>query len=324
MSLIKSHPDIEFKPDFENGYICPLCFDPFFEKDLDSKSKNPLTVEDVPPKSLGGNPKILTCKDCNSKSGHLLDNHLLKRLKELDAREFLPNSEYKTTFSRNGNKANGTVKIDKDGKVVFDIQPQRSDPKSTNRFINDVFPPRKIYNPLFHHYEKQFEQYKTKKFSVKFPENSNIRRSEVALLRIGYLLAFSILGNAFLINGALFKVREQILNPDKIILPKVFWLKYDFPKDLLGINIIKSPKELMCFVAIFNLKTESKIRQFAIALPGPSTPGIDIYKNIEKLLCQGDGYQHIRIEHIPDDDFVKRMDIAWGAHGYWQKYTDGD
>lgn len=320
MSLIKSHPDITFKPDFENGYVCPLCFDPFFENDLNLTSKNPLTLEDVPPKSLGGNPKILTCKDCNSKSGHILDNHLLQSLKELDAKEFLPNSEYKTTFSRNGNQANGTVKIDKDGKIVFDIQPQRSNPKSTNSFMKDVFPPITFYNPLFHP-EKQFEQYKTNEFSIKFPNNSNERRSEVALLRIGYLLAYSIFGSGFLINGALFKVREQILNPDKDILPKVFWIKYEFPENMLGMNIIKSPKELMCFVAIFKLKTKSKERQFAIALPGPSSPGIEIYENIEKLLCTGDGFRHIEIEHIPDIDFVKNLDNAWGAHLFWQKLT---
>lgn len=324
LSIIQSHPEIRFEPDFENGYICPLCFDPFFKSDLNPQSKNPLTIEDVPPKSLGGKPKILTCKDCNSKSGHLLDNHILQRLKEIDAREFLPNSQYKTTFSRNGNKANGTVKIDEDGKVTFDIQPQRSDPKLTHHFMKDVFPPRTIYNPIFHP-EKQFEPYKTNEFTVKLPENSNERRSEVALLRIGYLLAFSILGNAFLINGPLFGVREQILNPDKEILPKVFWINYEFPNEMLGINLIKEPKELRCFVAIFNLKTESKIRQFAIALPGPSTPGIKIYENIEKLLCAGKfGFQNIKIEHFPDLDFVKSPEYAWGAHWYWQKITDED
>jgi hypothetical protein len=281
LSLIKSHPEISFKPDFEDGYICPLCFDPYFESDLSPKSKNPLTLEDVPPKSLGGNPKILTCRECNSKSGHILDNHLLKRLREIDSMEFLPNSEYKTTFSINGHNTNGMVKVDQDGKVVFDIQPKWSNPESTKQFMKDVFPPRTIYNPLFHP-EKQFEQYSTNKFTFKKPSNSDERRGEVALLRIGYLLAFSILGNAFLINGGLIGVREQILNPDKDILPKVFWIKYDFPKELMGINIIKSPKELRCFLAIFNLKTNSKVRQFAIALPGPSTPGIKIYENIDK------------------------------------------
>lgn len=321
LTVIKSHPDVKFKPDFRDGYICPLCFDPFFEEDLDKKSENPLTLEDVPPKSLGGNPKILTCKKCNSESGHILDNNLLNRLKEIDAREFLPNSEYRTTLLRNGHSANALVQVDKNGKIVFDIQPQWSDPKSTNRFIKDVLPPKTIYNPLFHP-EKQFEPYRTNKFSIKMPDGADERRGEVALLRIGYLLAYSILGNAFLINGGLFKVREQILNPDKAILPREFGINYEFREEFIGMNINKSPKELMCYLAIFNLKTKSKIRQFAIALPGPSSPGIEIYNNIGKLLCNEKvGVQNLRIEHIPDMDFVKNLNYAWGAHIFWQKYT---
>jgi hypothetical protein len=86
--------------------------------------------------------------------------------------------------------------------------------------------------------------------------------------------------------------------------------------------VIKSPTELKCFVAIFNLSTESKVRQFSIALPGPSAPGIKIYENIEKLLYNGNGFRHIEIEHIPDFDFVKNLNNAWGAHLYWQKFTD--
>ncbi len=324
LTEIKSHPEISFKPDFDNGYICPICFDPFFESDLSNKSQNPLTIEDVPPKSLGGNPKILTCKKCNSKSGHELDNHSLLRLNEIDAREFLPNSQYKTTFSRGENKANGLVKIDNEGKLIVDIQPQISDPKSTNRFMKDVFPPRTFYSPIFHP-EKQFEPYKTKEFTINLPENSSERRSEVAILRIGYLLAFSIFGNAFLINGPLFGVREQILNPDKKILSPVFWIKFEFPEEMLGMNIIKEPEELRCFVAIFNLTTKSKTRQFAIALPGPSEPGIKIYENIEKTLCVNKkGGQNIEIEHIPDTDFVRNIENAWGSQWYWQKITENE
>jgi hypothetical protein len=99
-------------------------------------------------------------------------------------------------------------------------------------------------------------------------------------------------------------------------------IKYDFPKEMLGINTIKYPKELRCFVSIFNLRTESKVCQFAIALPGPSTPEIKIYENIKKHLCTGNGSRYAQIEHIADIDFVKNLDNAWGTHAYWQKFAD--
>ncbi|WP_312793018.1 hypothetical protein [Sphingobacterium sp.] len=54
LEWVKEHKDVGFEPDFSNGYICPICFDPFFRADLDSKVPNPLTLEDIPPVSLGG------------------------------------------------------------------------------------------------------------------------------------------------------------------------------------------------------------------------------------------------------------------------------
>src|SRR5690348_10203246 len=92
LDWVKEHPSIRFEPDFSKGYICPLCFDVFYEKDLDDSLTNHLTLEDIPPDALGGKPLALTCKKCNSRSGHELDAHLLKNLLIADAKMFLPNS----------------------------------------------------------------------------------------------------------------------------------------------------------------------------------------------------------------------------------------
>src|SRR4051812_31357623 len=93
LEWFKNHPEIKFKPDFSNGCMCPLCLDIFFEGDLDSNIENPLTLEHVPPASLGGKGRLLTCKKCNSISGHDLDAHLLNRLLEMDFHSFLPNAK---------------------------------------------------------------------------------------------------------------------------------------------------------------------------------------------------------------------------------------
>src|SRR5262245_31174488 len=50
------------------GYGCPLCLRIY-------PSPSAFTVEDVPPKSVGGRPLLLTCYDCNSKAGHTIDWH---------------------------------------------------------------------------------------------------------------------------------------------------------------------------------------------------------------------------------------------------------
>ncbi len=322
LEIIKSHPEVKFDPDFQNGYICPLCFDPFFVSDLDYSSPNRLTLEDVPPKSLGGKPKLLTCKKCNSKSGHALDVHLLKKLEEIDAKEFLPNVAYRTSFRSENNKMNGTVEISKDGRLCYDLKPEWSNPEETKRFMEEVFPGFAILDSKPQIMKNQNEAYKSNLYSIEFPKLTNDFRAKVALLRVGYLLSFSLLGNAFLINGNLFKVREQISNPDKKILPRQFGINFEFPEILEGINLIKSPKELRCFLVVFYLKSKSKKRQFAIVLPGPSALGIKIYENLETALANFPNKIHLEIKHIGNHDFVKNIENAWGAQWFWQKYCE--
>jgi hypothetical protein len=149
LEWIKEEPKIEFRPDFSNGYLCPLCFNVFFEKDLQSNLENFLTLEDIPPKSLGGKPRALTCKDCNSTSGHELDVHLLNNLLDIDVNSFLPNSKSNATFELSGNKVNGTIEIAEDGKINLNFQTNRSNPIEANKFISEFEPSKTIYNPLF-------------------------------------------------------------------------------------------------------------------------------------------------------------------------------
>lgn len=323
LEWVKEHPFISIKPDFSNGYICPLCFDVFSEKDLDDSFPNYLTFEDIPPVSLGGKPLALSCKSCNSRSGHELDIQLLKKLLEEDAKLFLPNSQAQTTFELNGNSVNGTLEVDSNGKVIIDLHRQRSNPHQSNQFMKDMFPPRTIYNPMFYPDKALSNQYESPTFRMKFKETSKERRAEIALLRIAYLYAFATLGNGFFINGGLYKVREQILNPEKDILPKVFWLKIPFPKESEGMNIITLPKEMQSFLVIFNLKTASLERQVAIVLPGPSSPSIKVYDFLTNELCVGDGtnFLNCTYEHLPKLDYLRKKELALASNWYWQEYT---
>lgn len=51
-------------------YPCPICLTPFTRDALDDGR---LTAEDIPPKSLGGRPWLLTCKTCNNFAGTSID-----------------------------------------------------------------------------------------------------------------------------------------------------------------------------------------------------------------------------------------------------------
>lgn len=64
------------KPDFDDGILCPLCFRYFLRSDIAR-----ITQEHVPPKSLGGKVKTLTCKECNDTSGFKFDIEWTKKAK---------------------------------------------------------------------------------------------------------------------------------------------------------------------------------------------------------------------------------------------------
>jgi len=51
-------------------YVCPVCRQPFTEQALDGGR---LSIEHVPPQSVGGRELLLTCVDCNNTAGTKLD-----------------------------------------------------------------------------------------------------------------------------------------------------------------------------------------------------------------------------------------------------------
>ena len=51
-------------------YCCPLCL-----RGFDAEHMDHLSIEDVPPRSVGGRPLLLTCRECNNKHGTELDAH---------------------------------------------------------------------------------------------------------------------------------------------------------------------------------------------------------------------------------------------------------
>jgi hypothetical protein len=94
---------------FERTFICPICLRQFSESDLDSTSPNMLTIEHAPPESLGGSGGTMTCKECNSVAGTEIDAHLVGRLRELDSRSFLPNTETRAKITSGGITIQGKI-----------------------------------------------------------------------------------------------------------------------------------------------------------------------------------------------------------------------
>lgn len=303
LSLVSTAPGVQATTDLTGIYICPLCLRHFAKDALKANSPNQLTFEDVPPKALGGNIRALTCKECNNSGGQDVDIHIVNVLKGMDFTSFSPNSSKPVKFQIGDGEVNGKVDVDSEGKVIINIDPKSSNPKHTETLDNHIASKRHTIEgiPLT--------------FNVR-ENKADERRAEIALLRIAYLTAFSVLGYGFIFDDNLRYIRYQILNPDKEVIPRLTPIQLRFPKEDYGVNMITSPKELRCFLVIFDLITPSRNYQFSIPLPAPFKSGLTIYDNIREELSKGNS--SVTIDHIPEDDYLRDEELVTYSMSFWK------
>lgn len=257
---------IEYK---EGVYICPICLNEFIEDDLKDDSANMLTLEDAPPKSLGGKANTMTCKTCNSRCGHEIDFHLTERLIELDERAFLPNVKTRAKFTHNGLKIQGELNIDSNGKITVIHDKKNNHPEKLDRYVkttgkNDIV-------------DIEFK-----------PTRVDKHRIEVALLKTAYLLAFEQYGYSLILSSPFNIVREQLKNPDLELYPEGFWTKQgSFKKEHEGVHLITSDG-FEGFHAIFSLDTKTSENRFGVYLPISEKTTSEV---IEKLKEKEAGFE---------------------------------
>ncbi len=293
-------PEITFSVDCTDGVICPICTGVFYEYDLKKSAENHLTLEHVPPESVGGKVRALVCKDCNTKSGTLLDSHLNKMFDHEDFVKRTPNSEFYTKISHNGSIVSSKVRITGDRTVVFDLDTKHSNPKYTENITNHF----KSLNP-------------EKKFQLQMAGITNMRNANISLLRIAYLQLFSTFGYCILLIPGLKKVREQIMNPDEKILPDWYSLGYKFSGEDCGISIITEPVELRSFLVIFDLVKNNSNKRCAILLPGPTDPMDRIYQNFQDIFSKDGPDVQLKFEKIPADSYMRNKKDTFALLEYW-------
>lgn len=242
-------------------YICPICLGEF---DNINDEKNPLTLEDAPPKSLGGKADILTCKKCNNTCGHKIDFHLTERLREIDEEKLPAGSEIKVKIQVNNETLNATISPNEDGTIsVFHSNKNNNPEKLSNQMLN-----------LEGNALVNMEYLKSRII----PENL-----EYALLKTGYLLSFKKFGYSLLFEECFNQVREQLLNPEKKIYPSGFWFTHPYFKGLSGVHFLIDDK-FEGLLSIFDVKTQYSERTFGVILPLPITEISHVINNIKLKL----------------------------------------
>ncbi|RZJ71743.1 hypothetical protein [Flavobacterium sp.] len=274
---------------YDQTYICPICFNQFSEKGLDTSEKIFLTLEDAPPKSLGGKSNTLTCSKCNNEAGHAIDFHLVERLSDMDVTSFLPNTGSRATVTHKGITVNGIVNVGDNGIITITHLETTNNPVNLKDYINTTGKDDLPY--------------------LEFPTSRvDFRKFEIALLKTAYILAFEKFGYSLILSNAFDIVREQIQNPSEQIYPEGFWTRQSiFNRSNEGVYFITT-KEFEGFQAIFILDTGVQESGYGVYLPVSLKTTLEV---IEKLKIQEPGFalslvSYNHLDYLTDEKSQKQ------------------
>ena len=305
LDFIRKQSFVNIEPDLNNSYICPLCIRLFTKKHLNQKVQNCLTIEDVPPKSLGGKPLLLTCKECNNESGRNLDEELRKKLILEEFSKKVPGSQIdaKMQFS-SGLFTSCAMSYREDGGLSVHLFKNGLKAKKGKR---KCFPKvsESIRETGFNNTLLNIKTYKPK-------------RPRIALLRVAYLLAIAKFGYSFLFNDNLEAIRNQIKHPDKGIINNFGIIESNHNSYDEGVYIVSKPSELRSFLIIFKLNTGKQVSLHSVVLPGFNENGLEIYNQIN-LVQEREKTLYLKIRKVPDRKYLIDRQVCFGPQILWEE-----
>lgn len=205
-------------------YACPICSNCFDENELKNRE---LSLEHVPPASVGGKAIILTCKTCNNTAGHKFESHLSKRQTLTNFTETLLDKKEGLGGRARLNFGDMTVNVSistEKGKTIISILDKINDPKTTQR-LSQTFKTMSVETPQ-----------PNLTFNIETNSYSD-RKIKLSLLKTAFLAASAKLGYTYALSPVLNLIRHQITNPEELVLkhwlPK---LEEVLPKYLLAID----------------------------------------------------------------------------------------
>lgn len=292
LSLAASMKIADPKFEKEAAYICPLCLNVFSSP---ADQDNPLTLEDAPPKSLGGKAHTLTCKTCNNTAGRKIDFHLAERLAELDNQKFLPGTEFPSSIKIDGQTFRAIISVAEDGTMSVLHSPKNNHPEKLDEVMKKLGAGSKV--------------------DMNFIKSRVIPESfEYALLKTGYMLAFKRFGYSLMLDSCYDVIRKQIADPETPIYPSGFWAYPPIGKIKPGVYFVLD-KGLECLISAFNLATDLSEHTFITILPVPGIPVEETILNLSKRL---ETEKEIGLTLFPleqnDEDYLEKPDqikVMW-------------
>lgn len=224
-------------------YACPCCLGLYAREAVASRV---LTIEDVPPKALGGRPMLLTCRMCNNDAGSQLDAHAaMQAVGDSFARGIDTGRWIRATSYADGIPLRGRARMTDAGLLFMGIAPQNA--PAVRADFETALAAYGSGNP---------RQGPSVTVHTGFEE----ARARLSLIRAAYLAAFAGLGWTYILQPALPPIRQQLRSPDVDILKPYLFRDPSTPGTQRTILIVTDPPELAS-VAV-------AIGEFTVFLPG--------------------------------------------------------
>lgn len=179
-----------------------------------------MSLEDAPPKSLGGSQIVLTCERCNNGMGRDIDWHLTERMNEMDFYHRIAGAEMKGKFTLDIT-VNGKIIIEENGITKAHLSKKNNNPEELEKYIS-IISGKGTNEPYW----------------KPSPTRVDFKKLQIAIIKNAYLLMFEKFGYAFLFDKEYNRIRQQLLKPESNIYPLNCWFQGPFPEEHIGVPFI--------------------------------------------------------------------------------------
>lgn len=251
-------------------YLCPISLQLYAIENLKGEY---LTVEHVPPKSLGGRELVLVAKEVNSTDGHTSDKDLLLFFQTRN-------------FIEHGKSLNATISADslnmKGITTVISLQ----NFKSSQNDITNVSFVTSQRNLKAMEFKGVFDNWNGLSFKVSGRMSTKLKVKTV--LKCAYLTAFSRIGYDLLYDKNGYKTDSygvilDILNnrKDEHDFPFVCQLGHA-PLENTDLGVINTPIHLQALIVNLSFKLDNQFYKYVVFLPHPKSTNLENLHNIAK------------------------------------------
>ena len=252
-------------------YLCPISLT---LHSIDNLKNGDLTIEHVPPSSLGGKPLVFTDKRINNKDGYTSDKDILQFFQTKNFFEHGGQLKAKIFAESLGIKGISTQ---------FSLQTQK-DLKSDKAKIQFVTSPQNI--KVMNHMG-MFSNWDGLTFKVSGTMSKRLNKK--VLLKCAYLTAFSRIGYELLFDKKGFKrttygILISVLNDqgDSDAFPLIGF-DYHAPLEKSDIGIINEPAEYRTLFVNLSFKLEDQAYKYVVFLPHPDEENLDCLRRIKSI-----------------------------------------